>query len=135
MSDLPIGDARALTRALVRIDSRNPSLSPGAPGEGAVARALAEVLRAWGARVDLIESSAGRPCVVARFGTPGGRSLMLNGHLDTVGVEGMVHAPWDATERDGQLYGRGSTDMKGGVAAMCAAAARSMAARGSGSAS
>ena len=127
MSDLPIGDARALTRALVRIDSRNPSLSPGAPGEGAVARALAEVLRAWGARVDLIESSAGRPCVVARFGTPGGRSLMLNGHLDTVGVEGMVHAPWDATERDGQLYGRGSTDMKGGVAAMCAAAARSMA--------
>jgi acetylornithine deacetylase len=49
---------------------------------------------------------------------------MFNGHLDVVGVEGMVHAPWDAEERDGRIYGRGATDMKGGVAAMCAAAAR-----------
>ncbi|MBI2796586.1 MAG: ArgE/DapE family deacylase [Gemmatimonadetes bacterium] len=129
MTDLAPGDARALTRTLVRIDSRNPSLAPGAPGEGAVAQALAAVMRDWGARVELVESSPGRPCVVARFGTGGGRSLMFNGHLDTVGVDGMVHAPWDAAEREGRLRGRGSCDMKAGVAAMCAAAARA-AARG-----
>ena len=124
MTAIAPGDARALTSALVRIDSRNPNLAPGAAGEGAVAHALAEVLRAWGARVELVESSAGRPCVVAHYGTAGARSLMLNGHLDTVGIEHMVHAPWDAHEQGGRLYGRGSTDMKAGVAAMCAAAAR-----------
>jgi acetylornithine deacetylase len=49
---------------------------------------------------------------------------MFNGHLDVVGTEGMVHPPFDATEKLGRIYGRGSTDMKGGVAAMCAAAVR-----------
>jgi acetylornithine deacetylase len=63
---------------------------------------------------------------VARIGdaAAGSRSLMLNGHLDVVGVEGMLHAPFAAEERDGRLYGRGSADMKGGIAAMCAAAHR-----------
>ncbi|MDQ8154965.1 MAG: M20/M25/M40 family metallo-hydrolase, partial [Gemmatimonadota bacterium] len=61
--------------------------------------------------------------VVARIGRPGGRTLMFNGHLDTVGVEGMTHAPFDPTIIDGKLFGRGSCDMKSGVAAMCAAAA------------
>jgi acetylornithine deacetylase len=54
-------------------------------------------------------------------------SLMFNGHLDVVGTEGMTHAPFAAEERDGLLYGRGSADMKGGIAAMCAAAARAAA--------
>ncbi len=62
--------------------------------------------------------------MVARIGRAGGRTLLFNGHLDTVGVEGMIHAPWDATMRNGRLFGRGATDMKGGVAAMCAAALR-----------
>ena len=124
MSPIPFGDARALTRALVRIDSRNPLLVPGAPGEGAVAAFLAGVLDAWGFRVELQETSAGRSNVIARIGAPGGRSLMFNGHLDVVGVDGMVHAPFDGHERDGRLYGRGAADMKAGVAAMCAAAAR-----------
>jgi acetylornithine deacetylase len=53
---------------------------------------------------------------------------MLNGHLDVVGTDGMTHAPFAAEERDGRLYGRGSADMKAGVAAMCAAAARAHAA-------
>jgi acetylornithine deacetylase len=47
---------------------------------------------------------------------------MLNGHLDVVGVEGMIHEPFGAEVRDGRIYGRGSADMKGGLAAMCAAA-------------
>lgn len=118
------GDAVALTRALVRIDSRNPSLVPGAPGEGPIACALAEVLRAWGFAVDVLDAAPNRPSVVARIGPAGGRTLMFNGHLDVVGTDGMTHAPFAADERDGSLWGRGSSDMKGGVAAMCAAAAR-----------
>lgn len=118
------GDAITLTRELVRIDSRNPSLVPGGPGEGTVARCLHDVLAEWGFRVELMEAAPGRSNVVARVGSSDGPSLIFNGHLDVVGVEGMRHAPWDAGERDGRLYGRGSSDMKAGVAAMCAAAAR-----------
>lgn len=92
------------------------------------AQVLAETLTAWGFRVDVMDALPGRPNVVARVGGGGGgRSLILNGHLDTVGVEGMVHAPWSPEEREGRLYGRGSTDMKAGVAAMCAAAWRAAA--------
>lgn len=118
------GDAVALTRLLVRVDSRNPDLVAGAPGEGDVARTLASVLEQWGFAVSLQHVVDGRPNVVARIGKPGGRSLMFNGHLDVVGVEGMTHAPFDAHTTDGRLFGRGATDMKGGVAAMCAAAWR-----------
>lgn len=128
METIERGDAIALTRLLVRHDSRNPLLVPDGPGEGAVARALAAVLREWGFSVDLLESSPGRPNVIARIGPSGGATLILNGHLDTVGIDGMTHAPFAAEERDGRMYGRGSADMKGGVAAMCAAAARAAAA-------
>jgi acetylornithine deacetylase len=116
----------ALARELVRADSRNPSLAPGAPGEQAVARVLAEVLRSWELGVEVSEAAPGRPNVIARVGgrAAHGRSLMFNGHLDVVGVEGMLHPPFDALEREGRMYGRGAADMKGGVAAMCAAAAR-----------
>ena len=125
---VPRGDALSLARALVAIDSRNPSLDSDGPGEAAAATFLAETLTAWGFKVDLLESSPGRPNVIARIGGGhGGRSLMLNGHLDTVGVAGMTHEPWSPGVRDGRLYGRGSTDMKAGIAAMCAAAARAAA--------
>ena len=119
------GDGVALLRDLVRIDSRNPSLVADAPGEQAVARALADVLSDWGLETRLQEAAPGRPNVVATLrGRGGGRSLMFNGHIDIVGVEGMTHEPFDSTERGGRIYGRGASDMKGGVAAMCAAAAQ-----------
>jgi acetylornithine deacetylase len=118
------GDAVALTRALVAIDSRNPSLVSEGPGERACADALAHTLDRWGFRVEIQETAARRPNVIARIGRGGGRTLLFNGHLDTVGVEGMIHAPWDAEVREGRIYGRGSSDMKSGVAAMCAAALR-----------
>lgn len=122
---IPRGDAVALLDALVRTDSRNPSLVPGAPGEGEIARRLAGVLESWGLETSVMECAPGRPNVVARRrGSGGGRSLMLNGHLDVVGTDGMQHAPFDAERRDGRLFGRGAADMKGGVAAMCAAVAR-----------
>jgi acetylornithine deacetylase len=119
---IPRGDAVALARALVKIDSRNPTLVPNAPGEGDCARFLASVLDDWGFSVELLEAIPDRPNVVARLGPTGAPALMLNGHLDVVGVEGMVHAPFDAEVRDNRIYGRGSSDMKSGVAAMCAAA-------------
>jgi acetylornithine deacetylase len=119
------GDARALARALIRIDSRNPSLADGGPGEHACALFLREVLHDWGFWTEIQDAAIGRPNLLARIATPrGGRSLMLNGHLDVVGVEGMAHAPFDAHEHDGRMYGRGSADMKAGIAAMCAGAWR-----------
>lgn len=125
MSAVAPGDAIALLRELVRADSRNPALAPGAPGEGEIARLLANTLKAWGFEVRLMEAAPDRPNVVATLrGAGGGKSLMFNGHIDVVGVENMTHAPFDAFTRGGRVYGRGASDMKGGVAAMCAAAAR-----------
>lgn len=123
-------DPVALTAALVAIDSRNPSLVDGAPGEQECAHLLASVLAGWGFAVSVEEVAPGRSNVVARIGPTGRSPLVLNGHLDVVGTDGMQHEPFAAEMRDGNLYGRGSTDMKGGIAAMCVAAARA-AARGS----
>lgn len=120
------GDAVALARALVRVDSRNPSLAAGAPGERPIARVLGEVLEAWGMWVEVVEVAPGRANVIARGGYGSGPSLMFNGHLDVVGIEGMEHSAFEAEERGSRLYGRGAADMKGGVAAMCAAAARAV---------
>jgi acetylornithine deacetylase len=114
--------AITLLRELVAIDSVNPSLVPGAQGEGAIAAAIAQHLRKIGLDVEVQDVAPGRPNVIGVLeGRGAGRSLMLCGHVDTVGVEGMA-APFDPVERDGRLYGRGSQDMKGGVAAMIDAA-------------
>jgi acetylornithine deacetylase len=86
-------------------------------------------LSGWGFAVALEEVAAGRFNVIARIGPSGVTPLLLNGHLDVVGVDGMTHEPFAAVRRDGSMFGRGSTDMKGGIAAMCVAAARA-AARG-----
>jgi acetylornithine deacetylase/succinyl-diaminopimelate desuccinylase-like protein len=82
-------DALPLLRALVRIDSRNPDLAPGAPGERACEH-LAAALGGWGFRAALHDAAPGRPNVVARIGRaePGAPVLMLNGHLDVVGTGG-----------------------------------------------
>jgi acetylornithine deacetylase len=113
-------DAVALTRALVQIDSRNPTLSADGPGERNIALALGSVLEKWGFSVDVGESD--RPNLIARIGPRDSPAIMFAGHLDTVGVEGMTHDPFSGNIRDGRLYGRGSCDMKSGVAAMCVAA-------------
>jgi acetylornithine deacetylase len=120
---IPRGDAVALARALIQIDSRNPRLAPDSKGEGDCARALASILDDWGFRVELVEAAPGRPNVIARVGQAGAPALMFNGHLDVVAVDGMIHDPFSAQLRNDCIYGRGSADMKGGIAAMCAAAA------------
>jgi acetylornithine deacetylase len=121
---IPRGDAVALLKLLTSFDSRNPALVPGAAGEGQLSRALADTLASWGFRVELQEAAPGRPNVIARVGPSGAGALMFNGHVDVVDVTGMAHEPFAGVERDGRWYARGSSDMKGGVAAMCAAAAR-----------
>lgn len=116
------GDLIHTLSDLVRINSVNPVLVPGAPGEGEIARYVATWLGDAGLEVLIDEPEAGRPSVAARLpGTGGGRSLMLNAHMDTVGVEGMAE-PWSGAVRDGKLYGRGAYDMKGSLAACMAAA-------------
>jgi acetylornithine deacetylase len=113
-----------LAATLIEFDSRNPSLVPDAPGEHQVALFLAGILEEWGFRVELQEVVSGRSNLIARAGRSlaSARSLMLNGHLDVVGVERMTHAPFSPDIVDGNMYGRGSADMKGGIAAMCIAA-------------
>ncbi len=122
-SDLLL-DPVALTKALVAIDSRNPSLVAGGAGEAEIARFLAHLLEEWGFAVSVQDVAPGRPNVVARIGPAGQTPLVLNGHLDVVGTDGMRHDPFTPTTREGNLYGRGSSDMKSGIAAMCVAAAR-----------
>ena len=114
--------ATDLLRELVRSESVNPGLDPEGSGEAAPARIVADALETLGWEVSVLEARTGRPSVLGRLaGRGGGRSLMLNGHLDTVGVEGM-EAPFSAEVRDGRLHGRGAYDMKGAVAAAVTAA-------------
>src|SRR5262252_3671062 len=112
-----------LLRDLVAINSVNPTLVPGAPGEREVANAVAAEMRRIGLDVTVDDVAPGRPNVVGVLeGKAPGRALMFCGHTDTVGVSGMTD-PFTPIERDGRLYGRGAQDMKGGVAAMISAAA------------
>jgi len=114
--------AISLLRDLVAIDSVNPSLVPGAAGEAAIGAAIAAYMQRIGLDVHVREVAPGRPNVIGVLdGRAAGRSLMLCGHVDTVGVEGMG-TPFDPQIRSGRLYGRGAQDMKAGVAAMIDAA-------------
>jgi len=122
-------EVERLVAGLVAIDSVNPTLVPGGAGESEVMRHAADWMAAAGLDVEVVEAAPGRPSVIGTArGSGGGRSLMLNGHLDTVGVDGMSE-PHTPRVRDGRLYGRGGYDMKGGVAACMLAAAAAASAR------
>ena len=107
-----------LLKDLVKIDSVNPSLVSGAAGEAEIAEYLKEWMTARGLETTLTIVKPGRPNVVGVLkGTGGGKTLMFNGHMDTVGVDYMTIDPFTPKIEDGKLYGRGSIDMKGGLAA------------------
>jgi acetylornithine deacetylase len=92
---------------LVAINSINPDLVPGAPGEAEIADYIAHWLERAGLDVQLIESVSGRPNVVGiARGSGSGKTLLLNGHMDTVGAGGMPH-PHEPFIKAGRLYGRG----------------------------
>jgi succinyl-diaminopimelate desuccinylase len=104
------------TRGLVAIDTQNP---PGRErGAADVARQL---LEPFGARFEEVEPEPGRVSLVASVGACDGTRpvLMVNGHLDVVPVDPAAwqHAPFGGEEHDGRLFGRGTSDMKGGIAA------------------
>jgi acetylornithine deacetylase len=132
----------ALASELIAFDTTARDLGDPPRQEAELQAHLADRLAAAGAEIDLFEPSAddlagkplvppglafeGRPQLIARFpGSGAGRSLVLNGHVDAVSFEprgDWTSDPLDAQVRDGRLYGRGSCDMKGGIAAMTLAA-------------
>ena len=111
-----------LLKDMVKIDSVNPSLVKGARGETEMANLCSWYLESLGMDVKMYDVEPGRPNVVGVLkGKGGGRALLLNGHTDTVGADYMTIDPFEPTIKDGKLYGRGSFDMKGGLAASMAA--------------
>lgn len=114
-------DVVHLLQELVRIPSVNPDNTPGTThvGEENLAHWLADWLRSFGANVTLEEVQPGRPNLIARFAPLDGRPRILLGpHLDTVGVGAMTIDPFAAEIRDGRMWGRGTSDTKGPMAAM-----------------
>ncbi|HLH51389.1 MAG TPA: ArgE/DapE family deacylase, partial [Roseiarcus sp.] len=125
-----MSEAVDLLASLVAINSVNPDLVPGAAGEGRIADFCAAWLGARGFEVHRLETRPGRPSIVGiACGAGGGRSLMFNGHYDTVTLAGYAGDALKPVRRGGRLYGRGAFDMKSGVAAMMVAAARAKEAR------
>lgn len=120
---IAVNDAVTLLRELVAIDSTNPDLGSGT-GEAGLAAAVADWLSGFGLEIAVEEIESGRPNVTAVVrGAGGGRSLMLNAHLDTVGVAGYAN-PFAAVIDGDRCFGRGSLDTKAGlVAAMRATVA------------
>ena len=114
--------AAELLKELVKIDSVNPTLVPGAKGEEEIAEYVAQWLKALGlkAKVDRIEPKRAN-AVGTLKGAGGGKNLMLNGHIDTVGYDYMTIEPLKPVIKDGRMYGRGTYDMKGGLVASLAA--------------
>jgi len=112
----------SLLADLVGIDSQNPVLVEGASGEEELAQYVARWLEAAGFEVEVEEAAPRRPNVIGVApGSGGGRTLMLNAHMDTVALGGMERALEPRVE-NGRLYGRGAYDMKGGLAAILMAA-------------
>lgn len=118
-----MGDVTDLAAQLVSIESINPDIVAGGSGELAIARFVAKWCEREGLETTLSELAPGRANVVAvARGRGGGGSLMLNAHMDTVGVAGMTE-PLAPRLEGGRLYGRGSYDMKGSLAASMLATA------------
>jgi acetylornithine deacetylase len=111
-------EVAALSTELVAIDSTNPDLVPGGAGEAEIARFVADWLERAGLEVEVHELGPSRANVIAiARGSGGGRSLMLNAHMDVVGAGGMAD-PWTPRSDGTRLYGRGAFDMKASLAAI-----------------
>ncbi len=124
MSGLLVDDSYLLSilQSLIAIESVNPSLVKGGSGESRIAHQIGDYLERIGLEVIYQELDEGRENVIGILrGNGAGRTLMLNGHTDTVSITGMDIEPLEPVFRDGKVYGRGAFDMKGSLAAMLAA--------------
>lgn len=118
-----MSEIASLLQQLVAINSINPDLVPDGPGESEIARFVADWLTRAGLEVEVDEPQPGRPSVIGIVrGSGGGRSLLLNAHMDTVGIAGMER-PHEPSIVGNRLYGRGAYDMKAGLASIMYAAA------------
>jgi diaminopropionate ammonia-lyase family len=127
--DVSVDDAVGLTQALTQINSSNPTLSVA---DGVGETEIANYLAAWFSHRDIdyhwIEKVSGRPSIVGVLrGSGGGKSLMFNGHTDTVSLSSYETDPLSGSigSKNGNevIFGRGCLDMKGGLAAALAAVA------------
>ncbi len=118
---------------LVQIDTRNPySGDEDAPGEAAGQEYVEPLLQEMGAstrlfdcpddiyeRMEIIGPAgrdfSGRPNLIGEWEFGEGPRVIVNGHMDTVGVSGMEIGPFDGGHRDGAVWGRGTSDCKGGI--------------------
>lgn len=106
----------SLTQDLIRIPSAVKGIDEG--DELEIANFVARRLENSGFEVKLQEPRQGRPNVIGMLkGSGGGYNLMLNGHLDTVETTGMTVDALSGRIEEGKIYGRGSVDMKGALAA------------------
>ena len=120
MSASPVTQTLA---SLVRINSVNSSYE-GGPGELEVATWVRGFFEQRGIEVWEQEVFPGRPNVIARLpGRDPSRRVILEAHMDTVSVQGMSIPPFEPRVENGKLFGRGSCDTKGGLAAMMHAVA------------
>lgn len=111
-------DSIELLKKLISMDTTNP---PG--NEAAAAHFLRDLLVPYGFQCQIQPVGENRANLIAVLGNGEGPELLLNGHLDVVPAAGdWKTPPFEGIESDGLLYGRGACDMKGGIAAMCAAA-------------
>lgn len=103
---------------LVRINSVNPMLEPDGQGEAEIGNYIYQKLHSFGFESTIESIAPGRVNVIGKWkGHGNGKSLIINAHMDTVGVDGMTD-PFASKIMDGKLYGRGAYDMKGSIAAM-----------------
>ena len=112
-----------ILQEMININSVNPLLSEGGKGEGDIATYIGKYLEKIGLEVRYQEITKNRKNVIGILrGYGNGKVLMLNGHMDTVGIEGMKIDPFHPKYESDRVYGRGSVDMKGGLSAMLIAA-------------